>query len=236
MANFGGLTDHFGILGLAQTGGTTLGVVLELINSSSTPQAQSRADALDENGDIADAAWHGNTSAGLKDASSTFALKSGTLALDDLVLGELATGKVVTSISVNTVNGAWPQIEVSGVTGSIALEQAKTYDLPEITINGKKQAQLMGLTLTTGKLTDCSLEASCDWAQQEDGEGEPVAYGISGAIATASGTAVATSDAAPVLAAAGEWTLSQGAGVDEPQAAWHTGTLSVEQVLDVDIA
>ena len=225
MANFGGLTDHFDI---ATTD-------LILVSASATPQAQSRADAQDENGDIADAAWHGNTSAGLMDASCTYALKSGTLNLNTLKLGQLAVGKVATSISVTTSNGAWPQVEVSGVTGSTALEQVKTYELPAITINGKKQAQLMGLTLTTGRLTDCALSASCDWAQVEDGLGEPVAYGVSGAIAVANGTAVAVSDEAPVLAAAGDWTLSQGPGKDEPQAAWHTGTLAVEQVLDVTI-
>lgn len=231
MANFGGLTDHFGILNIVGIGG------LELQEApDATPRAQTRADSPDENGDIADAAWHGNTSAGLKDASNTFVLKSGTLDTALLSLGELATGKVVLSIGVNTSNGAWPKIEVSGVIGSTALEQGKTYDLPSITLNAKKQAQLVGVTLTTGKLRDCSMEASCEWAQEEDGEGEPCAYGVSGAVATANATAGAITGEAPVLAAAAGWTVSQGAGINEPQADWHTGTLSVEQVLDVAIA
>jgi hypothetical protein len=228
MANFGALTDHFGL------GGTT---GFELVESSATPRAQTRADALDANGDIADAAYHGNTSAGLKEASCTYALKSGTLATGTILkLGQLAVGKVALSVEVVTSNGAWPQITVSGIIGSTALEQVKTYDLPAYTVNGKKQAQVMGVAVTTGRLTDCTMSASCDWAEQQDGLGEPVAYGVSGAIVTATATAVAVSDEAPVLAAAANWEVSQGSGLDEPQANWHTASITTEIVPVVAIA
>ena len=60
-SQFGAKTDHFGILA---DGEGTLGDVLEIIDSSATPDAQSRADA-DENGDIAAATWHGNTDGAL---------------------------------------------------------------------------------------------------------------------------------------------------------------------------
>ena len=62
MANFGALTDHFN---LAASVGT-------LVESSKTPVANSRADALDENGDIADAAWYGNKEGDLYEASCTY--------------------------------------------------------------------------------------------------------------------------------------------------------------------
>ncbi len=231
MANFGALTDHFGL-------GSTSG--FELVDSSATPRSQSRDDAADENGDIADAAWFGNTTAGLKDATCVYALKSGSVATGTVLkLGQLAAGKIALSIEVATSNGGWPQITVSGVIGpseSLVLEQVKTYALPAYTINGLKKAQLMGVTLTTGRLTDCSMSASCDWAQQEDGAGEPVAYGVSGAVATANATAVAVSDEAPVLAAAAEWDISQDSSLDESQATWHTANIAVEQVLTVSIA
>jgi len=227
MSDFGALTDHFG---LATTD-------LILVSSSSTPVELSRADALDANGDIADAAYHGNTSAGLKEASCTYALKSGTLATGTILkLGQLAVGKVALSVEVVTSNGAWPQITVSGITGSTALEQVKTYDLPAYTVNGKKQAQVMGVAVTTGRLTDCTMSASCDWAEQQDGLGEPVAYGVSGAIVTATATAVAVSDEAPVLAAAANWEVSQDSGLDEPQANWHTASITTEIVPVVAIA
>jgi len=232
MANFGALTDHFELTD-AEAALETIG---ELVASNKTPVAQSRADAADENGDVADAAWHGNTEGELYEASCTYAIKSGTLDLSDLKLGQLSAGIVALSIEVATDNGAWPQVTVSGILGSAALEQVKTWDLPEINVLGKKQAQLMGATLTTGKLNSCSFSASCDWAQQEDGEGEPVAYGVSGAVASATATAVGVSDAAPVLAAADGWTLSQDTNIDEPQADWHTANITVEQVLTVAIA
>jgi len=231
MPNFGALTDHFELTGA----GGVFETIGELVASSETPVAQSRADAADKNGDITDSAWHGNTTAGLSEASCTYAVKSGTLDTSNLELGQLSAGIVVTSIEVATSNGAWPQVTVSGILGSDALEQVKTYALPLYSITGKKQAQLMGIEVTTGNLTDCSMSASCDWAQQEDGEGEPVAYGVSGAVASASATAVATSEDSPVLAAAGGWTLSQGSGLEEPQAAWHTASMTVEQVLTVSI-
>ncbi len=226
-ANFGAKTDHWGL--------ATTHTDLVVVDSNSTPRPQSREDALDENGDIADVAYHGNSTAGLADATVVYALKSGELELDDLALGQLETGKVILSIEAATSNGAWPQITVTGVLGSTALEQDKAYDLPEITIKGQKKAQLMGVTVPDGRLTDCTLSASCDWAQQDDGDGEPVAYGVSGAMAVATATAVAVSDESPALAAAAEWTVQQPAGLDESQAAWHTAEISVEQVLDVDI-
>ena len=225
MSNFGGLTDHFGL--------ATDHMVL--VSSTATPVSQSRADALDENGDIAASAWHGNTSAGLEEATCVYALKSGTLPTG-FELGQLSVGVVVLSIAVATSNGEWPQITVSGIIGSEALEQIKTYALGTLNVSGKKQAQAMGVALTTGKLTDCTLTATCDWAQQEDGLGEPVAYGVSGAIASADATAVGTGDAAPVLAAAAGYTVSQGSGKEEGQAAWHTASITTEKILSVSIA
>ena len=231
MANFGALTDHWGLTAALKP----LVDIAEVVASSKIPQSNSRADAEDESGDIADAAWHGNDDGLQFDTSVTYAIKSGTLDLSDLALGQLDTGKVITSIEVSTSNGAWPQVTVAGVLGCGALEQDKAYDLPAVNVLGQKKAQLIGVAVTTGRLTDCSLSASCDFAQQEDGEGEPVAWGVSGAIASASATAVAVTAEAPELAAAAGWAEVQDTGVDEPQAAWHTASITVEDVLDVTI-
>jgi len=226
MANFGALTDHFSV--------ATADLVL--VDSSAIPVAQTRADAQDESGDIAASDWHGNTTAGLSEASCTYALKSGTLDLTTLVLGQISEGVVALNIEVATSNGAWPQVTVSGITGSDALEQVKTYALIGPTINGKKIAQVMGVAVTTGKLTDCNLSASVDWAQQEDGVGEPAAYGVSGGMLSSTATAVGVTAEAPVLAAAATWTISQATSLDEPQATWHTASITVEQALVVAIA
>ena len=232
MANFGANTDHFGLL----AEGEVFETIGELVDSSKVPVAQSRADALDENGDIADNAWHGNTAVDLYEASCTYAVKSGTLACADLVLGQKSAGIVITSIEVATSNGAWPQVKVSGILGSAALEQVKTWPMPTADVLGQKQAQALGCAVTTGSLTDSSMSGSCDFARQDDGLGEPVAYGVSGAMASSSSSAVGASDATPVLAAAAGWTLSQPTGIVEPQAAWNTASISTEQRLTVAIA
>jgi hypothetical protein len=228
MANFGALTDHFS---LAASVGT-------LVESSKTPVANSRADALDENGDIADAAWYGNTDGDLYEASCTYQVDENTVAVATaLKLGELATGVVVTGIEIATSNGDWPKITVSGILGTGALEQGKTYAMPTGTVAAKKQAQIIaGIALTTGKLTSASLSASCDLATANDGAGEPVAHGVSGAVATATAEAVAITDESPVLAADTEWKSQPGSSLNEPQAAWHTGSISVEKTLTVTIA
>jgi hypothetical protein len=101
MSNFGALTDHFGILAIVNGGGT-LADVLTLTASSKTPDAQGRADALDENNDPAASTWFGNTEGDLFDASSTFVCKTGSFNLNLLKGGEITVGKVITSIEVGT--------------------------------------------------------------------------------------------------------------------------------------
>jgi hypothetical protein len=227
MANFGALTDHFT---LAASAGT-------LIESSKTPVANARIDAQDENGDIADSEWHGNKAGDLYDASCTYQVDTNGVTVGALKLGELSTGVVVTSIEISTSNGDWPRVTVSGTLGTGALEQSKTYAMPTGTVAAKKQAQIIaGITLTTGKLTSASLSASCDLATANDGEGEPVAHGVSGAVAVATAEAVAITAASPVLAADTGWNITTGSALNEPQAAWHTGSISVEKTLTVTIA
>ena len=228
MANFGALTDHFAL-------GATIGTLVE---SSKTPVANSRADALDENGDIADAAWYGNKAAALYEASCTYQVDTNDVTVGTaLKLGELSTGVVVTSIEISTSNGDWPRVTVSGTLGTGALEQGKTYAMPTGTVAAKKQAQIIaGIELTSGKLTSASLSASCDLATANDGAGEPVAHGVSGAVATATAEAVAITAESPVLAADTGWNITTGSSLNEPQAAWHTGSISVEKTLTVTIA
>ena len=227
MANFGALTDHFE---LAATIGTLIG------DSGKTPRPQTRKDATDKNGDIVDNAWHGNTAGTLYDVTNKYTVDA-SLDLSTLKIGELDTGVVALSITVDTTNGGGkPTIEVSGVLGTGALEQGKSWALPAITVTQLFQAQLMGVTVTTGELVSCNLSASCELAEDYDGLGEPVAHGVRGAMCTASAEAGATSLESPVLAAATGWTASTGSSLNEPQADWHKATIAVEQPLTVAIA
>jgi hypothetical protein len=231
MGNFGALTDHFGVAALSEH--------LELISSSKTPVAKSRTDAQDENGDIAAATWFGSETQ--DECETVVLLKSGTLNLNTLYLGEVDPGVVVTGITVETSNGAFPRITVTGKTGCENIEapatKANTYRLPSLTIAGKKQAQLMGFTVGQGKLTGTSFAFSCNLMEETGGLGVPVAHGVDGAVGTLTANFVAHTDNVPA------WTLTLSGltetahpSTDEPQAGYHTSTATAEMTLARDAA
>lgn len=217
---FGGKTDHFSF--------ATTDLILQ--ESSKVPRAPNEATALDANGDVAKTELYGNDAGTIYDVSATYLLKSGTLDLSTLFVGELSTGVFAGSITVDTSNGDWPKISVSGALGYAAFQAptGKTAKaaLPAITLIGGKFAQPMGFTVTAGALNGCSLSASCDTAEATDGEGEPVAYAASFPNAEVVANGVYTT-------AAFAWTVtSPGVGLIEkqaestvePQAAWQTST------------
>jgi hypothetical protein len=228
---FGTQTDHFS---LATTD-------LILIDSSLTPVAQSNADALDINGDIAAAAYFGNSSGTYKDATCVYLLKSGTLNLNTLKLGELSTGVIASSISIATDNSEseFPKVTVSGQLGAAAVTaptgSSNTWTLPSITIAATSFAQPMGFTVTGGELQSCTLEASCNYGVATDGEGEPAAFGLSGAAATTSGEFVSATDA-PAWTPALGWEETQAPTSIAPQAAWQTSSAAARLILSRDAA
>ena len=230
MSNFGALPDHFG---LADTD-------LILVESSKVPVEQNRADAQDENGDIADSKFHGNSDGELFEIACTYALKSGTKNLNTLKLGELAAGTIAESVEVSTGNTAWPQFAFKGKLGAQTIVapsgKLNTFTLPDLTITGIKQAQLMGFTVGSGRLTGCTLEASVELAQQDDGLGEPAAHGISGGKGSVKADFVRITTA-PAWTLTASWlTLQQAPGIDEGQAAHHTASASAGFTLSRDAA
>ena len=57
------------------------------------------------------------------------------------------------------------------------------------------------------------------------------------AASTGDSEVIATASAeSPVLAADAGWNITTGSSLNEPQAAWHTGSISVEKTLTVTIA
>jgi hypothetical protein len=229
MANFGGLTDHFSLAGDD----------LVLISSSKTPVARSRADAQDENADIAAATWFGATD--IYDIECTYALKSSTKNLNTLKLGELEAGTVASSIGVSTSNGEWPQITVSGREGLETITapstKANTWTLPSLTISGMKQAQPMGFTVSAGKLSSTSFDFACEIAEQTNGLGAPVAHGVSSATGSLSAEFVNTADTQPAwsLTLSG-LTSTQEPSTTEGQAEYHTASATAEMILARDNA
>lgn len=235
MANmFGALTDHFGLVA---------GSNLVLVNSSKVPIANSITRAEDENGDLVAQVAHGNEAGELFEASCTYAVATDDLDTSDIKLGETATGTVITSVEITTSNGAWPQVTVSGTLGTeemcVRYGKLNTYKLPVYTISACKKAQNILFTVPAGvRLTGSGISASVELAQQEDGEGEPVAHGISGGVITLTadlvGVTVAPSWVTTALVSAG-YAVTQEPGKDEGQAAWHTGSGAAEKILSADL-
>ena len=224
-------TDHFGI---ATTD-------LVLIMSTETPVAQSNADAMDINGDITATAYYGNSSGTYSEATCEYLLKSGTLNLNTLKLGELSTGVIATSIGVAVDNSEseFHKITVSGTLGATAIVAPtgleNTYTLPSLTITANSFAQPIGFTVGDGELQSCSFEASCRYGVDTDADGEPVAFGVAGAEATVSAEFV-NSGTLPA------WTLTllgleevQAMTDDAPQAAWGTSTASARVIIARDV-
>jgi hypothetical protein len=223
MANFGGAQDIFEL--------EALGLTVQ--SSEERPEAQSRADAPNESGDVTDTKHHGNEGGAIKDVQATYTLvsdckKAGVASLDlsEIILGMVGeTDVALTGIVVNTAAGEWPKITATGKKGIECLEQNKTFTLPAITILGIRKAQPLGVEINTGKLTSTSLTAQAEWAAERDADGEQIAWGIGGLVATSTGEAVATGTDAPALKAVSGWEVVQDGGVDKPQADWHTATL-----------
>jgi hypothetical protein len=234
MTNFGALTDHFGILAIV-SGGGTLADVLELVDSSKTPVAKSRADALDEYGDIAASTWFGNPDDDFYEASSTFAVVSDSFDLSVLDLGELTGNKIITSIEITTSNSAWPQLTVTGMLGVEAICGTPVYSLPSLTITGCKYSQELGFTTGDGaRLTGSTVSASIDMAQQDDGGGDPVAHGLSGGVMTGTAQFVRVTAAPSWTVTLSGATETQAPSLAEPQAEYHTAEASYEYILSRD--
>ena len=233
MSNFGALTDHFSM--------ATSDLVI--VDSSLTPVAKSVERAQNEDGDHVDQETHGQNDAGdLSEASCVYALKSGSLNLSTLKLGELASGVIASSLEAGTENGQWPQITVSGMINAedvcVPDGKANTFTLPAITINGCKRAQLLDFTIGAGgRLNSASLSASIDVESQANGVGTIVAHGLAGGVLTVQAEQVRITDA-PTFTAGGTWDEVQapGASGNQPQASFHTFSFSQEKILERDDA
>jgi hypothetical protein len=243
--SWGANTDHFGILSIVDGEGT-LADILELRDAPKTGIAHSRSDATDENGDIADATWFGAPGT-MFEASTTFVVKSGTLSLALLKLGEVTAGKIINSIGVATDAGEWPMLTVAGRLGCIAVTapagKANTYTLPDIDVVGIKAAQNFGGSSDNGfavaagtKLRSASVEFTCDIGETTDGLGVPVAHAVSGAVGTLSATIGEVTSSPAWTLDTDLWTQTQAPGTEEATAEYPTGSGTAETILERDAA
>ena len=216
--SFGALTDHFGLAT----------ATLILVDSNKKPVAQARADAKDEKDDVAATAYYGNTAGALFDVDVTYALKSGTLDLSTLFLGELSVGIIASALDADTASAKWPEIKITGQLGNSAVVAptgfTNKFAVPAVVLTGAKIAQLMGFTIQAGKLTGCKLSAKIEIGKQTDGVGEPIAFGLSGGTGTVDATFVRITDTPAWTVTAGYLTQIAAPGRDEKQATFHTAT------------
>jgi len=236
--SFGARTDHFSILETVHDETGTLDDIMVLVDSSAQPRALERADAHDENDDVVGSAYFGNDSSAVEEITCTYAIKTGTLDLSDLVIGELSAGVLAETLAVVTAGGAWPQITVSGFKGlqpiTAPTDYTNQFTLPAISVLGIKQAQVLGFTVSAGKLTGSGITFNCSMAEQADGVGEPAANGVSGGTGEVTAEFVRIADT-PAWALAAVLDDDEVAGVfnaevtmvpgeSEGQAAWHTAS------------
>ena len=237
MSNFGALTDHFGILTIV-SGGGTLADVLTLTTAPLAPDAQSRANAEDENGDIAASSYFGNSDGAIKTVGNTFTVTKGDLNTALIKLGQVTAGKCIETFTLGTNNEGWPTITVGGKIGlqTMCDDFLQTFTLPSYTIKPCKRAQLIGFTIGAGcKLTSSELSASVSLAQTEDGLGEPVAHGVSGGEVTVTANFVRVTAVPSWTVSGSGLTETQKPGVDEGQAAYHTATATAAGTLTRDV-
>jgi hypothetical protein len=136
---FSGMVDHFG---LASTN-------LKLHSSSSAVRGKGTEHAVDACGNTVE---QGSYIEGAGTAvECVYHLQGSELNLNTLKLGANGTD-VIESIGVNTSNGGWPEITVTGfidATGTAGGNpQGENFTLPSITISATRCAQEIGFTVT----------------------------------------------------------------------------------------
>jgi hypothetical protein len=234
MSEFGSRTNHFSdLIDLATV------TNLRLLDPSEEPVAKSRADAIDENGDIAEATRYGGGD--VVDISASYKLVSGTLNLNTLKLGEIAAGTAVSGINVVTANTDWPIITLTGKKGLETMVapsgKANTFTLPSLTLTGAKRAQLLGFTFTgDARLTGSSFDFSAEIAEVADGLGEPCAHGISGASGAMSAEFQLIDGAPTVTLTLSGLTELKDVGDNQPAAAYGTASYNADMIIARDTA
>jgi hypothetical protein len=217
---FGATVDHLGF---------AVANELLLVSSSKTARAKTRADANDENGDPGASTWFGQATPVIYDVECEYELVAGAdLDIASLVIGAKETnpvsGRCASSLRVTTSNGAVPRIAVSGMLGALDVANMGTWAPPSITIYGRKQAQVLGFTVTAGcKLTGSSFELSLDEYQTANGVGTPTLHSLSGAVARVTADFVEVTVAPAWTVTLSGLTEVQPPGSDTPGPEYPTG-------------
>ena len=227
MPGFGKGTDYFALPTVLSNTNVTF------IESSITPMAISIEHAQDEDGNIA---GQGDYEAGPCDAiECQYDLLGGTLNLSTIDLGFIAATSpavVITSVDVSTSNGGWPRISVSGYTGVTDTADMPSFALPSITINGKRQAQVLDFSVGANcRLTSSSLSASGEFHHALNEDGEVGAMAMTGATVEISGEAVEI-EGVVTWTPGGTWTETQAPGASNSNISWGTASFTAVKYLE----
>lgn len=238
---FGASTDYFGLT-VQSYGGSTFGNFAKVTASSKVPTASSRANALDEKGDIVASTFYGNAD-NTAEVSTTYTftkLASGGLnalrPIAYLGYGGSVNGvpTIRESLELTFSNSDYPTLTITGRHNagvdineySALLMGYRFYAMPastaEILINGPI-AKPLCFTVTHGRLTSCTLSSSINLESGTDGLGEVFKYHMTAGEGTISAEFVRTGPA-PVWAVTGGLGLTETEqpSLDEGQAAYHT--------------
>jgi len=232
VANFGSLTDHFGLVS----------AVLVLVDSSSTPVAESVVRAENQDGDSEDEEKIGQTSAGtLADVSCTYEVQTSTVNLSTLLVGEIAANTIASGFVCTTAAGAWPRIVYTGQNNTVSVVAPSgflnTWTVPDsITITAAKRAQLMDFAIGADcRLTGSSYGAAVDIGSTSNGVGVVTAHAVSGGVVTQTADLVRITAACSwTPTALGGWLETQQAGATEAQSSFHNTSVSAEKLIDRD--
>jgi len=230
--------DILTILTLAKTGGGTLSSVLEIVGTTITQPSKSEAQAKTACGDIAAKTFYGPATT-MVEVSSSFRLKTGVLLLSDLFLGTVSSGLTITGIDIKTSNSAVPTIDFTGHRGKIVQDAPTDYQnkwaLPAITINGKACAQDFGGDAADGfsvgvtlNITGSGLNFTCEFQEENNGEGTPVTWSVKAANGSGTIEANAIADIDGDLPAftvdTDTWTITKQFDTVKAEAAYWTGS------------
>lgn len=239
MSSFGALTDHFGYLSENFVGtNLSIGARAKLVASSEVKIEQSRANALDEHGDIAASTFYGNTTQNIRDVSVTYLCNTiGGLGnwFNTILLGYKIVGGVnfiIESFEFNSSNSEFPTITLSGkknvaTLGSPPTGKTNTFRAffsDNASIPSGPIAWPIGFTVGAGlRLTSLSISSSINLTTANDGLGEPIVHGLSAGEGTLSAEFVRVTSDTP------SWTIvnsslveTQSPSIDQGQAAYHT--------------
>lgn len=183
------------------------------------PYAPQSAELTDEFGNATARTFYGNEN--IVEHEAVYALMCG-FAATSVVIGTNG----LESVAISTSNGEWPTMTVKWYTGLPTCQSGCTFAVTIPGVEGKRKAQALGLSNSTGKVQSSSWTASASLSLLLDEEGDPAAYAFSGGTIEASGEAVGGT-----WTAASGMTLSSGPTDNESNTAYSTTSANAQGIL-----